>query len=104
MKNHTQSLLLASAAVLGMALAWIDSRPGWDDSGIIAGALLLAAAFVTVLGYRRPWLSGLALGIWIPLLTILRDRDLSSLLILLFPLAGAYAGLFLRRAFRRVTD
>lgn len=38
--------LLASAVLLcaGLAIAWMDTRPGWDDTGVTAGTLALATA------------------------------------------------------------
>jgi len=35
--------LLIAAVTIGLAIAWVDSRPHWDDSGITAGSLLLSA-------------------------------------------------------------
>ena len=36
-----RGFLLMGAATLGMAIAWVDSRPNWDDTGITAGTLFL---------------------------------------------------------------
>ena len=99
--------LFLAALVLGLAIAWVDSRPHWDDAGITAGSLLLSAAVLGMMGPRRPWLWALAIGIWVPLCMIADHlaahtvtlRTAGSLVILAFPLAGAYAGMGLRRAF-----
>jgi hypothetical protein len=98
-------VLLVVAVAMGLAIAWMDSRPHWDDSGISAGALLLSAGVLGVIGPRRPWLWALAIGIWIPLYLIVgritSDRftlgTMSYVIILAFPMAGAYAGMGLRR-------
>jgi hypothetical protein len=92
--------LFIAAATLGLAIAWIDARPNWDDTGIIAGMMLLAAAFLGMLGPRRPWLWALLTGIWIPAHAMIRAPGLSALallLVLIFPLAGAYLGRAVRR-------
>ena len=87
-----QKILLVIAVLLGLLLAYVDASPHWDDTGIMVGALLLGAAVLALLGQRRPWLVALAVGIWIPLRYILLNHDLRMLVVLLFPLAGAYAG------------
>jgi hypothetical protein len=33
-------------------IAWVDTRPSWDDTGVTVGALLLAAGFATGAGLR----------------------------------------------------
>ena len=50
------SLLAIIAAGIGIAIALIDARPTWDDTGITAGALLVAAFIVSAIAGRRPWL------------------------------------------------
>ncbi|MFY9744863.1 MAG: permease prefix domain 1-containing protein [Acidobacteriaceae bacterium] len=98
-------VLLIAAIGLGLAIAWVDSRPHWDDSGITAGALLLSAGVLGLIGPRRPWLWALAIGMWIPLYLIagqvashtITVGSASYLVILAFPMAGAYAGMGVRR-------
>jgi hypothetical protein len=89
---------------LGLAIALIDARPTWDDTGITAGVVLLTAFIVSALAGRRPWLFALLVGIWVPAITVVNGGDPVSLLALAFALAGAYAGyavsaLWRRRAF-----
>jgi hypothetical protein len=93
-----QGALLALGCVSGLILAYLDALPGWDDTGVLAGGLLLASGLLAGLGYRRPWLVALAVGLWIPLRGLYMSHDARMLLVLLFPMAGAYAGLALRRA------
>ena len=47
---------LASVIALGagLAVAWMDTRPRWDDAGVTAGCVCLAAALTTVAG-ANPW-------------------------------------------------
>lgn len=90
------------AVALGIAIAYVDSRPKWDDAGITAFSMLLSAGVLGLIGPQRPWLWALGIGIWIPFHGIARAPTLGSLvgglLILTFPMVGAYAGV----AFRRV--
>src|SRR5690349_7284256 len=91
-------LVLLFGAAAGLGLAYVDSRPSWDDTGVMAGALLLVAFLLGAVAPRRPWATALAVGIWIPLFGILGSRNYGSLLALAFAFAGAYAGSLLRRA------
>ena len=106
-KAQTRSLRVVEAGVfllalaLGLSIAWMDSRPHWDDTGITAGSLLLSAGLVGFLASRRPWLLGLAVGLWVPLTVIAKHPGIASLagalVILSIPMAGAFAGAGLRR-------
>jgi hypothetical protein len=87
--------LVLVALALGLGIALVDARPGWDDTGVSA-AMLFAACFVlVVVSPQRPWLWTVAVGGWIPVLGIARHLDApnyGSLLALVFAVAGAYAG------------
>lgn len=93
--------LLPLAIACGLAITWIDTRPTWDDTGITAGLLVLTSAAFGVIAPRMPWRWALAIGAWIPLAAIARHGDLKMLVVLAFPLAGAYAGSVLRRVTSR---
>ena len=96
-----QNILLAIAVLAGLFSAYVDSRPTWDDTGILAGGLLIVSGLLTLLGHRRPWLIALAVGIWIPLHDIYLSHDVRMLLVLLFPLVGAYGGWLVRMGIRK---
>jgi HAAS domain-containing protein len=96
-----QNLLLGIAALAGLFFAYVDSRPAWDDTGILAGGLLLMSGLLTLLGHRKPWLIALAVGLWIPLHDIYLSHDFLLLLVLLFPLVGAYGGWVIRLGIRK---
>ncbi len=98
MSSRTFWFLLAVAVVVGLGIAWVDSRPTWDDTGITAGVVLLASAAFGFVAPRRPWLWALAVGGMIPLLGILRGGNFGSLLALVVALAGAYGGALVHRA------
>ncbi len=98
----SQAALLVLAISIGLAIAWIDSRPHWDDTGITAGSLLLSAGLLGLIGPRQPWLWALGIGIWIPAHQFVQHPTLGSALggcvILAIPMAGAYVGMAVRRA------
>ena len=89
--------VLPIAIICGLCISWVDSSPGWDDAGITAGALLLTSGIIALVAPRRVWLIALAVGVWIPLHGIVNNSDPKILLVLLFPLAGAYGGLGIRK-------
>jgi len=89
--------ILPIAIVCGLAIRWVDTRPSWDDTGVTAFALLATASVLALIAPRRVWLWALAVGVWIPLHAISTNGDWRMLLVMLFPLAGAYAGLGIRK-------
>jgi hypothetical protein len=98
-----QKILLALAVLAGLFIAYVDSSPGWDDTGITVGAILLSSGLLTLLGYRRPWLIALAIGLWLPVYEIYISHNFSLPNLILFPLAilliasiGAYGGWLVR--------
>ena len=99
--NTMNKILFIVAILSGLFLTYVDASPHWDDTGIIAGGLLISAGLVTLLGHPRPWLIALAVGLWIPLRYIFLNQNFSMLLVLLFPLVGAYAGWAVRLAVRK---
>jgi hypothetical protein len=101
--RNRERLGIALGVVLGLGLAWIDSRPGFDATGITA-VLLVAAALVSVLVAGpalalagSPILATAAwtalVGLWI----VIVERTMGSVLALVFAAIGAGAAvLFLR--------
>ena len=93
-----RELLAVPLAVgAGLAIALLDSRPGWDDTGITAVLLLLAAFASAALAGRRPWLWALLVGGWIPLFEIPGSGQPVALVALVFAAAGALGGYGLAR-------
>lgn len=99
-------VLLIAAVALGLAIAWVDSRPHWDDTGITAGSLFLSAGLLGLIGPRRPWLWALGIGLWVPLYLFMRtpnwSNGLGGLVILAIPMAAAYLGMAVRRVMAAV--
>ena len=84
---------MALGAVLllcaGIAIAWVDTRPTWDDAGITAGSLFLVAAAGSLA--RVPgWLSAILVAGPI----LIAERVWVAIP---FALAGALAAAFVRR-------
>jgi hypothetical protein len=96
-------LLLSVAVALGLCIAFVDARPGWDDTGVTAFSMLVVAGVLGFLGPQKPWLWALGVGAFIPLYAMLTHPSPGSvamLVVLLFPLVGAYGGM----GFRHLID
>ncbi len=100
-KEPMQKILFAGSVLLGLLIAYIDSRPTWDDTGITVMALLAGGVLIGLLSGRRPWLFALAFGIWIPLWNIYKTHSLNLLPVLIFPVAAVYAGWALRKVIQK---
>ena len=97
-----QKILISIAALAGLFFVYVDTRPAWDDTGVLAGAILLICGLMTLIGYKRPWLLALAVGAWIPLYGFLVSHNFGSILALVIAFIGAYAGWFFRLGIRKV--
>ena len=93
-----QRIVLLAGLSVGIVLGYIDSRPSWDDTGVTAVTILASSFVLGALVPQRPWAVALLVGIWIPIFGILTRANYGSLLALALALAGAYAGMALRRA------
>jgi hypothetical protein len=90
--------LIVGAAVVGAAIAFVDSRPGWDDTGITVGLLVLAAGVVAGASGRRPWMWALLVGAWTPAVEVATGGSAASFAALGFAAVGALGGWALRRS------
>ena len=91
-------LLGAIAVAFGLVVAGVASRPGWDDTGVTAGLLVVGAALAAALDGRRPWLWTLLVGAPLAIIEAPATGSAASLVGLLFAGIGASLGLLLRRA------
>ena len=91
-----QKVLVVVALALGGVVAYVDTRPTWNDTGVTAAALLLASCVFGFLGPKRPWLWALALGVWIPLLGVIWTLNYRAVMALVVTFVGAYIGMAIR--------
>jgi len=82
----------------GAAIAWVDSRPTWDDTGVTAGAIVITAAVGTLVGVRY-WMS--AVLTVAPILLMEARTGAGVLLVAPLAVVGSAAGGAIRRLARR---
>lgn len=78
--------LSAAALAVGCGIAWMDSRPHWDDTGVTAASLLLSALLSAIL-VAGPLAIAMAL-----------QGSTIALIVLAFASAGAVIGRLLAQA------
>jgi len=88
--------LFTLAVALGILICWIDSQPNWDDSGVSAAMVFIAAAAFGFALPNRAWAFALAVGLWIPLVGIVRAHNYGSILAVVVAFVGAYIGVGVR--------
>ena len=92
--------LVLVALMLGMLVFMVDSSPGWDDTGVSAAMVLVASGLIGAIHPARAWVWALAVGLWVPLMSLALDPagfHLASVLALVFATVGAYAGALVGR-------
>lgn len=105
MKISTRTIALTVVAVaIGLAIAWMDSRPRWDDTGVTVGALLVTSFVMALISGRRPWLWALLVGVWTPLVELVGGGELASLVALAVAGVGAAGGYLSARALALARD
>ena len=92
--NHVNGdlILVPIAAVLGLGIGWLDSRPGNDATGLTVVLLLSGALAVAMASGRRPWLWAVLIGIWTPLAELGGPSGVASLAALVVAGVGAAIG------------
>jgi hypothetical protein len=90
--NIRSEALIPVAVASGLAIAWIDSSPGWDSTGITAGLLLLAGGVIAAIARNRPWLWALLVGLPVPIVELTAGGNAGSFLALGFAATGALVG------------
>ncbi|MEX0710079.1 MAG: hypothetical protein WD116_02625 [Chloroflexota bacterium] len=93
--------LVVAGLAIGLTVAYFDSRPTWDDTGITVAVLLLTAGMLAGLSGRRPWLWAVLVGAWTPLLEIPLDGEWLSILALAAAGIGAALGYWVVSSARR---
>jgi hypothetical protein len=82
----------AVACAIGFVIAYIDSRPNWDDTGVTAGALFLVAAVCGAMRPRTFWISGLAIGLPVWGMNVIVRNNHGAILAVIVALIGAVVG------------
>ncbi len=96
MGGHFMSRIAGVLAVAaGGLIAWVDTRPTWDDTGMTAGALLITAGLAALVGLRW-WLAAI-LVVCPLLLAEVRSAGLAVVLAPGFAVVGGIGGSLLRR-------
>ncbi len=90
-------LLLLLAVSCGAVITYIDTRSNWDDTGITAMAILVASGAFAFASPSRWWLWAIAVGLWIPIIGIMRGQNFASLLALVVAFIGALLGMWIRQ-------
>lgn len=82
---------------MGLGIAWLDSRPGYDATGVTVVLLLAGALAVAAVSGRRPWLWAVQVGVWVPLFEIGGPSGIASLAALVVAGIGAALGYLVAR-------
>jgi hypothetical protein len=90
---------LLASTLLGISLAYVESRPTWDDTGVLVFAILITTATLGFIGVTRPWFTAFVVGSWIPLHDIVAHGGYASFAAILFAFVGAYGGAAIRHIF-----
>ena len=102
MRNRLFWMLLLLAIGVGAGSTWVDTRPGWDDTGITAGLIFISTAMLSFLLPSGAWAFALAVSAWIPAMGVVHGHH-ATLLALLVGAAGAGAGAVTRRILASMT-
>jgi hypothetical protein len=89
--------MMIAASAIGLGIAAVDSRPGFDATGVTVGLLVAAAAGFSAAARTRPWLWALLIGIWTPLLEVPAGGGPAPVAALAIAAAGALVGYAGRR-------
>jgi hypothetical protein len=90
-----------AALAAGLILAWIDTSPGFDDTGVLVGLLVAAGVGVVILDGRPStgvaWVFGVLIGAPTPIVEAVNGGQAASIVALLFALAATLITSFVVR-------
>lgn len=89
------------ALIIGVAIAYVDSRATWDDAGITAGALFITSAVLAVLSPRAAWLIGVVVGLPVLAFNIVLHGNFGAVMGIVVSLVGAGVGRLVGKAIGR---
>jgi hypothetical protein len=90
-------LLPAAALAAGVAIAALDSRPTWDDTGVTVGLLVVTASALAFVDRRRPWLWALLVGAPLAIIEVPASGSAAPLAGVVVAAVGAGVGWLLAR-------
>ena len=90
-------LPLILSIVFGSIVAWIDTLPNWDDTGITVGLILIGAMICGGLSPSRAWLWALIVGGAVFGANLILHGGYESAIALGVALVGAYIGAGVRK-------
>ena len=96
MKKQFYLPLILSIA-FGSIIAWIDTRPNWDDTGITVGLVLMSTIICGGLLPSRAWLWALIVGGVILGANLILHGGYESVIALGVAFVGAYIGVGIRK-------
>ncbi len=91
------------AVAIGLFIAFVDSRPGWDDTFVTVLTVFAAAFTLAAIAGRRPWLIALAVGLWTPLWEVPMSGNTGALAALVIASVAAFLGWGARKLLRLAT-
>ena len=92
-------VFLALAA--GLAIGWIDSRPGWNDTGVTAGLIFISSFIIGLLSNKNAWLLALIIGLCVTSFNYILHNNLESAISFVIAFAGVYSGVFVKYIVRK---
>lgn len=83
---------LVLGSLMGIAIGYIDSRPGWDDTGVTATVVFLGSALLGAVRPGSAMLAGLGVGIPVLLFNVSMGRGYGAMFAVGVALLGAALG------------
>jgi hypothetical protein len=93
-------IAVAVALTIGIWLATVDARPGFDDTGMLVSLLFVSPAVLAGATGRWPWLWALLVGAPIPLVEVFSTGSPTALVAIAIAGLGAAFGWAIGRAAR----
>jgi len=94
-------LTVLISAFLGIAIAWIDTSPGWDDTMVSVFLIFGAATFCGFMAKEKPWLIALSVSLWIPIFNLITTQNFESFMALVPGFLGAFAGWLISKTYKK---
>jgi hypothetical protein len=102
--GSTLDLLLAVLAIaIGLGLAWLDTRPHFDDTGVLVTLLFAIPVPIAAISGRRPWLWALLVGAPVPLAELVSGGSPAAVAAIAVAGVGAAIGYAIGRMVRTTT-